>query len=52
MMSWWGLIAVVTSRPMTSMTPVQDELTAAQSYIHHLETELYERDKQLEASQA
>jgi chromosome segregation ATPase len=30
----------------------QDELTAAQSYIHHLETELHKRDKQLEASQA
>jgi chromosome segregation ATPase len=30
----------------------QDELTAAQSYIHHLETELHERDEQLEASQA
>jgi hypothetical protein len=27
-------------------------LTAAQSYIHHLETELHERDEQLEASQA
>jgi DNA-binding protein H-NS len=27
-------------------------LIAAQSYIHHLETELYERDEQLEASQA
>jgi peptidoglycan hydrolase CwlO-like protein len=30
----------------------QDELTAAQSYIYHLETELHKRDKQLEASQA
>jgi chromosome segregation ATPase len=30
----------------------QDELTAAQSYVHHLETDLYERDEQLEASQA
>jgi hypothetical protein len=30
----------------------QDELTAGQSYIHHLETELYERDEQLETSQA
>jgi peptidoglycan hydrolase CwlO-like protein len=30
----------------------QDELTAVQSYIHHLETELYERDEQLETSQA
>jgi hypothetical protein len=25
-------------------------LTAAQSYIHHLEIELHERDEQLEAS--
>jgi hypothetical protein len=30
----------------------QDELVAAQGYIHHLETELHERDEQLEASQA
>jgi peptidoglycan hydrolase CwlO-like protein len=30
----------------------QDELTAAQSYVHHLETELHERDEQLESSQA
>jgi predicted nucleic acid-binding Zn-ribbon protein len=30
----------------------QDELTAVQSYIHHLKTELHERDEQLEASQA
>jgi chromosome segregation ATPase len=30
----------------------QDELVAAQGYIHHLETELHERDKQLEVSQA
>jgi chromosome segregation ATPase len=30
----------------------QDELTAAQSYIHHLEIELHERDEQVEASQA
>jgi chromosome segregation ATPase len=29
-----------------------DELTTAQSYIHHLKTELHERDEQLEASQA
>jgi hypothetical protein len=29
----------------------QDELTAAQSYVHHLETELHKRDEQLEASQ-
>jgi hypothetical protein len=27
-------------------------LTAAQSYVHHLKTELHERDEQLEASQA
>jgi uncharacterized protein involved in exopolysaccharide biosynthesis len=27
-------------------------LVAAQGYIHHLETELYERDEQLEVSQA
>jgi peptidoglycan hydrolase CwlO-like protein len=30
----------------------QDELTTAQSYVRHLETELHERDEQLEASQA
>jgi chromosome segregation ATPase len=30
----------------------QDELVAAQGYIHHLETELHEWDQQLEASQA
>jgi chromosome segregation ATPase len=30
----------------------QDKLTAAQSYIHHLKTELHKRDEQLEASQA
>jgi chromosome segregation ATPase len=30
----------------------QNELVAAQSYVHHLETELHERDEQLEASQA
>jgi peptidoglycan hydrolase CwlO-like protein len=30
----------------------QDELTAVQSCIYHLETELYERDEQLETSQA
>jgi predicted nucleic acid-binding Zn-ribbon protein len=29
----------------------QDELVAAQSYVHHLETELHERDELLEASQ-
>jgi chromosome segregation ATPase len=36
----------------TRLQHAQDELTAAQSYIHHLETELHERDEQLEASQA
>jgi hypothetical protein len=30
----------------------QDELVAALGYIHHLETELHERDEQLKASQA
>jgi hypoxanthine phosphoribosyltransferase len=37
---------------LTATQYAQDELTAAQSYIHHLETELYERDEQLEVSQA
>jgi chromosome segregation ATPase len=36
----------------TRLKNAQDELTAAQSYIHHLEAELHERDEQLEASQA
>jgi chromosome segregation ATPase len=36
----------------TQLQHAQDELIAAQSYIHHLETELHERDEQLEASQA
>jgi chromosome segregation ATPase len=36
----------------TRLQHTQDELTAAQSYIHHLETELHERDEQLEVSQA
>jgi chromosome segregation ATPase len=36
----------------TRLQHAQDELVAAQSYIHHLETELHERDEQLEASQA
>jgi chromosome segregation ATPase len=36
----------------TQLQHAQDELTAAQSYIHHLETELHERDEQVEASQA
>jgi chromosome segregation ATPase len=34
----------------TRLQHTQDELTAAQSYVHHLETELHERDEQLEAS--
>jgi multidrug resistance efflux pump len=34
------------------MQHAQDELAAAQSYVHHLEIELHERDEQLEASQA
>jgi peptidoglycan hydrolase CwlO-like protein len=36
----------------TWLQHAQDELTATQSYVHHLETELHERDEQLEASQA
>jgi hypothetical protein len=36
----------------TRLQHAQDELVAAQSYFHHLETELHERDEQLEASQA
>jgi chromosome segregation ATPase len=35
----------------TRLQHAQDEQTAAESYIHHLETELHERDEQLEASQ-
>jgi chromosome segregation ATPase len=34
----------------TRLKNTQDELVAAQGYIHHLETELHERDEQLEAS--
>jgi chromosome segregation ATPase len=30
----------------------QDELTAAQSYVHHLKTEMHERDEQIVAIQA
>jgi peptidoglycan hydrolase CwlO-like protein len=30
----------------------QDELVAAQGYAHYIKTELHEKDKQLEASQA
>jgi chromosome segregation ATPase len=36
----------------TWLQHTQDELTTAHSYIHHLETELHERDEQLEARQA
>jgi hypothetical protein len=36
----------------TQLQHTQDELVDAQSYVHHLETELHERDEQLEASQA
>jgi chromosome segregation ATPase len=36
----------------TRLQHAQDEQTAAESYIHHLETELHERDEQLEVSQA
>jgi hypothetical protein len=36
----------------TRLQQAQDELTAAQSYVHHLKTELHEKDEQLEASQA
>jgi peptidoglycan hydrolase CwlO-like protein len=36
----------------TRLQHAQDELTAAQTYVHHLETELHERDEQLEISQA
>jgi chromosome segregation ATPase len=35
----------------TRLKNTQDELVAAQGYIHHLETELHERDEQLEVSQ-
>jgi chromosome segregation ATPase len=37
---------------LTRLQHAQDKLVAAQSYVHHLETELHERDEQLEASQA
>jgi chromosome segregation ATPase len=36
----------------TRLQHTQDKLVAVQSYIHHLETELHERDEQLEASHA
>jgi chromosome segregation ATPase len=35
----------------TRLQHAQDELVAAQSYVHHLKTELHERDEQLETSQ-
>jgi chromosome segregation ATPase len=36
----------------TQLQHAHDKLIVAQSYIHHLETELHERDEQLEVSQA
>jgi chromosome segregation ATPase len=36
----------------TQLQHAHDELVAAQGYVHHLETELHERDEKLEASQA
>jgi hypothetical protein len=36
----------------TRLKNAQDELVAAQGYIHHLEIELHKRDEQLEVSQA
>jgi hypothetical protein len=36
----------------TRLQHAQDELAAAQSYVHHLEIKLHERDEQLEASLA
>jgi chromosome segregation ATPase len=36
----------------TRLQHAQDELVAAQGYVHHLETELHKRDEQLEESQA
>jgi septal ring factor EnvC (AmiA/AmiB activator) len=36
----------------TQLKNAQDELVVSQSYIHHLETELHERDEQLKVSQA
>jgi peptidoglycan hydrolase CwlO-like protein len=36
----------------TWLQHAQDDLTVVQSYVYHLETELHERDRQLEASQA
>jgi chromosome segregation ATPase len=37
---------------LTQLQHAHDELLAAQSYIHHIETELHDRDDQLEVSQA
>jgi chromosome segregation ATPase len=36
----------------TRLRHAQDEPVPAQSYVHHLETELHERDEKLEVSQA
>jgi chromosome segregation ATPase len=36
----------------TRLKNTQDELVAAQGYIHHIETELHKRDEQLGVSQA
>jgi peptidoglycan hydrolase CwlO-like protein len=36
----------------TQLKNAQGKLVAAQGYIYHLETELHERDEQLEMSQA
>jgi DNA repair ATPase RecN len=36
----------------TQLQHALDELIATQSYVHHIETELHEREEQLEASQA
>jgi peptidoglycan hydrolase CwlO-like protein len=36
----------------TRLQHAQDELATAQSYVHHIEAELHERDEQLEVSQA
>jgi cell division septum initiation protein DivIVA len=36
----------------TRLQNTQDELTVAQNYVHHLEVELHERNKQLAVSQA
>jgi chromosome segregation ATPase len=41
-----------TDDTRTRLQHAQDELIAAQSYVHHLETELHKTDEQLEVSQA